>query len=326
MPQTPEITLVTPVLDEVRNLDPLCARLVEVMDRLAIPWEALLVDDGSRDGSAARIREIHARDGRFGLLRLSRNFGQTAALAAGFDHARGDLVVTLDADLQNDPDDIPRLLEVCRQGFDVVSGWRRRRTDPWLTRILPSRTANWLIARVTGVPLHDFGCGLSVYRRQILRHLVPGPGMHRLIPAVLAPFGARITEVEIAHRPRSAGSSKYGLGRTGEVLLDLAMVHVLGARHAGRPPLFQRIGAALVVAGAAAALPLALWPPSSGRWPWLTVALLLVVLGLQSLAVGSLVERMVRSCDHGLPGRLYEVTEFLPPAVDPHRPESPGPT
>jgi len=317
---------VTPVLDEVQNLGPLCARLVEVMDRLAIPWEALLVDDGSRDGSAARIREIHAGDGRFGMVRLCRNFGQTAALAAGFDHARGDLVVTLDADLQNDPGDIPRLLEVCRQGFDVVSGWRRRRIDPWLTRILPSRTANWLIARVTGVPLHDFGCGLSVYRREILRHLVLGPGMHRLVPALLAPFGARITEVEIAHHPRGAGASKYGLGRTGEVLLDLAMVHVLGARQTGSLPLFQRIGSGLVVAGAAAALALSLTSAGTwdDRWPWLTVALLLVIMGVQSLAVGSLVERMVRSCAPGGSGRLYEVAELLPPSAESNPTEPSG--
>ena len=317
VPERREITILTPVCDEAQNIEPFCARLVEVMADVGVAWEALLVDDGRPDDSARRIREICAQDGRFGLLRLSRSGGRAAALAAGFDHARGDIVVTLDAGLQHDPGDIPRLLEVHRQGFDVVSGCRQRQNAPWWSRVAPSRAADWLIARVTGVPLHDFGCGLALYRRDLLQNLVLSPEMHRLMPAMLIPPETRVAEVPIENLPQCAGSSKRGPGRTGEVLLDLAMLHALRASRAGKPPFFGRFGSALLIAGVTGAMTLALWPTSGGswdaRWPWLSVAVALAILGIQCLAVGSLVGQMINSRRAGRFGRIYEIAEFLRP-------------
>ncbi len=322
VPESPEITLLTPVCDEVQNLEPFCARLVEVMEDVGVGWEALLIDDASQDDSARKIREICAQDGHFGLLRLSRSSGRAAALAAGFDHARGDIVVTLSADLQYDPGEIPRLLEIFRQGFEVVSGCRQRQNAPWWSRVAPSRTTDWLIARVTGVPLHDFSCGLAVYRRDLLQNLVLSREMHRLMPAMLIPPETRVAEVPIENRPQCAGSSKRGPGRTGEVLLDLAMLHALRASRAGRPPAFARFGSALLIAGVTGAMTLALWPTSGGswdaRWPWLSVAVALAILGIQFLAVGSLVGQMINSSRAGRFGRIYETAEFLPPG-GPHR-------
>lgn len=220
----PDLSLLIPIHNEVENLGPLHRRLCEVLEATGETFEILMVDDGSTDGSLESIRELCRQDSRVRLIDLGGHFGQTPALAAGSRQARGEIVVTLDADLQNDPADIPRLLETYHQGFDVVSGWRRRRADCWLTRTLPSWLANLMLSRITGVRLHDFGCTLKACRRDLLVPAHFWGESHRFLPALLARQGARIAEIEVAHHPRRAGRSKYGLGRVFRFLADLAVL------------------------------------------------------------------------------------------------------
>jgi glycosyltransferase involved in cell wall biosynthesis len=216
----PELSVVIPLRDEERNVGPLHAELTAVLERLGRPYEVILVDDGSADATFARLRDVHALDPRVRVIRFTRNFGQTAAFAAGFAAARGRLVITADGDLQNDPADIPRLLDLARS-YDIVCGWRRRREDAFLTRQLPSIVANWLLGLMSGVRLHDNGCSLKVFRAEVVKPLKLQPGMHRYLPAIASQLGERVTEVVVNHRPRRFGRSKYGLSRTFGVLVDL---------------------------------------------------------------------------------------------------------
>jgi len=222
------ISVVIPVFNERDNLEPLQARITEALAPLNIPYEVLYVDDGSTDGSWDTLKRVVATDPHVRLIRLRRNFGQTPALSAGLTRARQPIVVTLDADLQNDPADIPRLVSRLADSYDVVSGWRRVRHDPWLARQLPSRIANFLIRLLTGVPLHDFGCTLKAYRRQILSDVNLYGEMHRFLPVLAAWVGGRITEMEVTHHPRASGVSKYGLVRTYKVLIDVVTVKLIG--------------------------------------------------------------------------------------------------
>jgi glycosyltransferase involved in cell wall biosynthesis len=217
---TPDISLVIPLLDEELNIVPLHAELTAVLAPLDIEYEVIFVDDGSRDGTFQRLAEVHARDPRVRVVRFTRNFGQTAAFAAGFAHARGRLIVTSDGDLQNDPADIPRLLALAAD-HDIVCGWRRVRQDDFLTRHLPSVVANWLLSLVTGMRLHDNGCSLKVYRAEVVKPLKLRPGMHRYLPALASQLGGRVAEVVVTHRPRRFGRSKYGLSRSFGVIRDL---------------------------------------------------------------------------------------------------------
>lgn len=216
----PEISIVIPLRDEERNVQPLCQELAGVMDRLARAYEVILIDDGSEDGTFARLAEVHARDPRVRVIQFARNFGQTAAFAAGFAHARGRFIVTSDGDLQNDPSDIPKMLDLAAS-HDVVCGWRMDRKDAYLTRRFPSQVANWLLSLVSGVRLHDNGCSLKVFRAEVVKPLKLSPGMHRYLPALAGQLGGRITEVVVNHRPRRFGRSKYGLSRTFGVLRDI---------------------------------------------------------------------------------------------------------
>lgn len=315
--QAPTLSLLIPVFNEIENLDLLYQRLVESLEPLGEPFEVLLVDDGSTDGSVARIREICARDGRFSLLGLNRNFGQTAAMAAGIDHARGEIVITLDADLQNDPADIPRLLEIYRQGYDLVSGWRRKRNDAWLSRTLPSRMANGLISWITGVHLHDYGCTLKAYRRDLLQQLDLYGEMHRFLPALLAHLGARITEVEVTHHPRHAGTSKYGLGRTGKVLLDLMTVKFLGSWATKPIYLFGGMGFLCLFLGLLSGLTLIGLKVLAGISMILTplplLTAMLLILGIQFLLMGLLAEIQVRTYHESQQKKIYVLREVVAP-------------
>jgi glycosyltransferase involved in cell wall biosynthesis len=222
----PEISVVIPLRDEEANVVPLHDELTGVLDQLGVSYEVILVDDGSTDTTFDQLAAVQAQDAHVKVIRFTRNFGQTAAFAAGFAEARGQFIVTLDGDLQNDPRDIPEMLALARRK-DVVSGWRRQRKDNFFTRYLPSAIANWLLGIVTGVRLHDNGCSLKVYRATVIKPLKLRTGMHRYLPAIASQLGGRVAEVEVHHRARRHGRSKYNLSRTFTVLGDLVQLRRL---------------------------------------------------------------------------------------------------
>ena len=228
------LSLIIPVYNEAANIFALHEKIQVALPTCPAVTEIIYVDDGSTDATFKRLQDLTTQHNNVQVIQLSKNFGQTAAMAAGIAHSHGDILVFLDGDLQNDPGDIPRLLAKMAEGYDVVSGWRKQRQDARISRILPSLIANRLIARATGVPIHDFGCTLKAYRREIFEHVHLYGEMHRLIPAYAAQMGARIAELEVAHHPRNAGISKYGISRTFRVLLDLLTCIFLG-RYLARP-------------------------------------------------------------------------------------------
>jgi glycosyltransferase involved in cell wall biosynthesis len=229
-----DLTIVVPIFNEADNVDALCLEVAAALKETGLDYELILVDDGSLDGSFALMAERALKDERIKVIRLRRNFGQTAAMAAGFDAAKGEVIIPMDGDLQNDPADIPRLLAKIREGYDVVSGWRQKRQDTFLSRRLPSILANGLISRMTGVPLHDYGCTLKAYRREVLSQVNLYGELHRFVPALASQVGAHVTEITVNHRPRRAGISKYGINRTLRVILDLITVKFL-MRYATKP-------------------------------------------------------------------------------------------
>jgi glycosyltransferase involved in cell wall biosynthesis len=230
----PQVSVVVPLFNEVDNVRPLVTALVDTLRKEGLTYEIILVDDGSTDGTSDALREVQAHHEHVVVIRLRTNFGQAPALAGGFARARGEVVVTMDGDLQNDPRDIPRLLATFEQGYDVVSGWRKRRQDGLFIRRIPSMLANRLVCRVTGVALHDTGCALKAYRGEIVRRLHLYGEMHRFIPALSKMEGARITELVVNHHPRRYGKSKYNLSRTFRVILDLVTLNLL-MRHLRNP-------------------------------------------------------------------------------------------
>jgi glycosyltransferase involved in cell wall biosynthesis len=230
---TPEVSVVVPLRDEELNVVPLHQELSSVLAGLGVPYELILIEDGSVDATFARLGEIQARDPYVRVIKFTRNFGQTAAFAAGFAHARGRFIVTSDGDLQNDPADIPRLLQIAAT-HDIVCGWRQQRKDAFLTRHVPSVVANWLLGAVSGIRLHDNGCSLKVFRAEVIKPLKLRPGMHRFLPALASQLGNRVAEVVVNHRPRRFGHSKYGLSRTFRVLSDI--VHLPRLMRAATAP------------------------------------------------------------------------------------------
>ena len=219
----PEVSLVIPLKDEEQNVEPLHQELTGVMAQIDVPYEIILIDDGSTDGTFAKLAALQASDPRVRVVRFTRNFGQTAAFAAGFAYARGRYIVTSDGDLQNDPADIPHMLKLARR-HDIVCGWRKHRQDTFLTRRLPSLLANKLLTLVSGIKLHDNGCSLKVFRAEVVKPLRLRPGMHRYLPALASQLGGRVAEVAVHHRPRRFGHSKYGLSRTFRVIADVAQL------------------------------------------------------------------------------------------------------
>jgi glycosyltransferase involved in cell wall biosynthesis len=305
------LSVVIPVYNEEENVAGLAGALRTALEAMGRPWEVVLVDDGSTDDTARRLDAEAEHDGRFVVVHLRRNFGQAAAMAAGFDHARGEVVVAMDADLQNDPADIPRLLEKLDEGYDVVSGWRRRRKDQWLTRVLPSKLANWLISRITGVHLHDYGCSLKAYRREIIRDVRLYGEMHRFLPALCRWAGARIAEVEVSHHPRRFGRSKYGLSRILRVVLDLITVKFLLSYSTMPIRVFGPPGVVSFVAGFAMAAYLA-WQKlvhgaAIANRPALTLAVLLMIVGMQLVSMGLLGELVARTYYESQGKKVYAV-------------------
>src|SRR5467141_5130407 len=222
-----QYSIVVPFFNEQENIPPLYMKITEVMDSIGKSYELIFVDDGSRDNSFKVLSDIYEHDRRVNIVRLRRNFGQTPALKAGFDFARGEVIISMDGDLQHDPEEIPRFLEKIEEGYDLVSGWRYNRRDHWLMRQLPSRAANWMMAKLSGIELHDFGTTFKAYRREIIQEIQLYGELHRFIPALASSTGARIAEVPISNPDRKSGKSNYGIGRTIRVFFDLIMVKFL---------------------------------------------------------------------------------------------------
>lgn len=321
----PDLSLVIPVYNEVANLRPLLAEIREALEAAALSYEVIFIDDGSRDGSAELLAELAEEDPRVVAIRFRRNFGQTAAFAAGFRHAAGRVIVTMDADRQNDPVDIPALLARLEEGYDVVNGWRIHRQDPFLLRKLPSRLANWLIARTSGVRLHDRGCSLRAFRAPVVDELHLYGEMHRFIPEMVSAAGFSMAETPVSHRLRVAGESKYGISRTFRVILDLITVLFL-RRYSDRP--MHLLGGIGIIAGGLGGLiglyltALKVLGGIRGGWegfhavqigdrPLLLLAVVLVLIGIQFLVMGLLAELIVRTYYESQGKPVYHVRDVL---------------
>jgi glycosyltransferase involved in cell wall biosynthesis len=316
------LSVVVPLYNEAENVLDLHRELVATLERLSRPFEILLVDDGSRDGTTEKVLELEARDPRVRAVVLRRNFGQTAAFSAGFDLARGEVVVASDGDLQNDPADIPALLRLLDDGFDLVCGWRKERRDP-LSKRLPSWFANRIISWATGVRLHDYGCSLKAMRVEVVRGIKLYGEMHRFIPAVASWMGVRVAELPVNHRPRTRGASKYGLGRTVRVLLDLFTVKFLLSYGTRPAHLFGLMGLAFGGIGAAiltylAVIRLFLDTPIGGR-PMLLLGALLFLTGVILVNFGLMGELLVRTYHESQGKPIYVIKTRAPraPAEEP---------
>ncbi|HJN46002.1 MAG: glycosyltransferase [Acidobacteria bacterium] len=316
----PDLSVVIPLLDEAPNVEELCRELVETLDAWGRTFEVVLVDDGSTDGTFEMLSRLHAADARLRVIRLRRNFGQTAAFAAGFARARGRLIVTADGDLQNDLRDIPSMVDKLEEGNDIVCGWRKARKDPWLSRRLPSVIANALISRATGVRLHDYGCSLKIFRAEVVKAIRLYGEMHRFIPAIASEQGVRIAEVVVNHRPRRHGRSKYGISRTVRVVLDLATVKFL-LSYSTRPlQIFGLVGLLMGTGGAAITSYLGyirlFGGQAIGDRPLLLFGILLVFTGLQLVTLGLLAEMQARTYHESQGKPTYYIRELLDSPVD----------
>lgn len=311
----PDVSVVIPVFNEADNVKPLYHALLSSMQETGCTWEVIFVDDGSTDATFQILKELYAQDDRLRVIQLRRNFGQTAALAAGFDAAHGTAIVSLDGDLQNDPKDIPMLLEKLAEGYDVVSGWRVCRQEGFWRRRLPSQLANWLISLTTGTHLHDYGCTLKAYRAEVVKELRLYGEMHRFIPALLAGNGARIAEVPVVHHPRRHGQSKYGLSRTVRVLLDLLTVKFWLSSLTNPLQVFGLMGLVTFGTGMAICLYLTsvklLWGAALADRPLLLLGVLLATIGVQFLCVGLMAEIQVRTYHESCDRCTYAIREIL---------------
>lgn len=307
-----DVSVVIPVYNEVESIPLLHEALHQALGELDTTWEVIFVDDGSRDGSLQALEVLAGNDQRHTrVVALRRNFGQTAAISAGIDHASGKIIVLMDGDLQNDPADIPMLLQKIDEGYDLVSGWRRRRKDAFLTRTLPSRIANALISWVTGVRLHDYGCTLKAYRREVLTGYRLYGEMHRFIPAYAGYVGAKITEVQVRHHPRKFGNTKYGLERTIKVILDLFTVKFLSGYMQKPIYLFGGTGVGLVGLGGLGLVFLLARKVLAGGVvadsPIFLMSVMMVILGFQSVLLGLIAEMMVRTYHESQAKPIYNV-------------------
>jgi glycosyltransferase involved in cell wall biosynthesis len=309
------VSVVIPLYNEEENVAVLNERLSETMKGIGSDYEIVYVDDGSTDGTLQLLEELQAKDDNIVVLSLRRNFGQTAAFAAGFDFARGDIVVTMDGDLQNDPTDIPKLLELTKD-YDLVSGWRRKRQDSF-SRTFPSKMANWLISKVTGVRLHDYGCSLKAYRREVVKNLKLYGEMHRFIPAVASWYGVRIAEIETTHHPRLRGKSKYGISRTIKVLLDLVTVKFLQSFSTKPIQFFGPLGIFFGLVGFAISLYLTAAKlfkgVDIGGRPLLLLGALFIIVGIQFIGMGLLGEMIVRVYHESQKKPIYALKKILGP-------------
>lgn len=310
-----DLSVVLPVFNEEDNLNPLYEELKEVLSGMQTEYEVVFVDDGSTDRTPAILKELKDADEHVRVIRFRRNFGQTAALAAGFDHAEGEVIVTLDADRQNDPRDIPKLVDKLKEGYDLVNGWRYFRQDPFVSRRLPSMIANKIISFTTDVKLHDYGCTLKAFTREVARNLGLYGEMHRFIPAIASWMGISIAEVKVNHRPRVSGVSKYGISRTIRVVLDLITVKFL-LSYSGRPLQFFGLfglicGAAGLVISAIMAVQRMFFDVPLADRPLLLLGILLIFMGLQFITFGLLGELQTRAYHEAQNKPIYVIREIL---------------
>ncbi len=316
-----DLSVIIPVFNEEENVEDLCGKLRAALGAMGKSYEIILVDDGSTDGTWAKLVVEASSMPQLRLIRFRRNFGQTAAMSAGINHARGDIIVTMDADLQNDPADIPKLLEGMDKGFDVVSGWRQDRKDTFLSRRLPSMLANGLISSITGVRLHDYGCTLKAYRREVMKDVRLYGEMHRFIPALAFWVGGSVHEVVVNHHPRLRGKSKYGLSRVMRVILDLLTVTFL-LRYSKSPiQIFGKLGfmlgslggallAFMIAANLSANLFGTEFAGSLLKRPfWVITSFMLVFFGIQFVSMGILAEIQIRTYHESQGKPIYSIRE-----------------
>ena len=310
-----DISVVIPVFNEEENIKLLYPKLKHILDNLGKNYEIIFVDDGSTDETPVLLHRIYTEDRKVKGIIFRRNFGQTAAISAGFDYAKGEIIVTLDADLQNDPEDIPRLIEKIEEGYDVVSGWRAERKDPFFSRRLPSCISNWLISLFTGVKLHDYGCTLKAYRREIAKDIKLYGEMHRFLPALASWVGASISEVKVSHHPRKYGKSKYDFSRISRGFLDLLTVKFL-LSFATRPiQIFGRFGLISIFSGFICGIMLVVMKVVSGvdmtGNPFLYLSILFLLIGGQFISLGLLGEIISRTYHESQNKSIYFIKEVL---------------
>jgi glycosyltransferase involved in cell wall biosynthesis len=319
MSDSVDVSIVLPILNEEENLEELHSRLTDTLSRTDLNYEIIAVDDGSTDRSFEVLKRIHEQDARLRVIKFRRNFGQTAAMSAGFNHARGDVIITMDSDLQNDPADIPRLLDKLNEGYDVVSGWRADRKDKFLSRRLPSVLANRLIVKMTGVKLHDFGCSLKAYRKEVIDNINLYGEMHRFIPALASLIGAEIAEMKVTHHARKYGKSKYGISRTTRVILDLMTVKFL-LNYSTRPiQVFGFLGMGSGLIGFLICLYLSIGRlfirteafSLKERMPLLLLGILMILIGVQLITMGLLGEIMIRTYHESQRKPIYVIKEIV---------------
>jgi glycosyltransferase involved in cell wall biosynthesis len=312
---SPDLSLIIPVYNEAENLPELYREITDSCSSMEKSYEMIFIDDGSWDESFLVLKKIQKEDTKVKIIKLRKNFGQTAALAAGFDYANGQIIITLDADLQNDPGDFSSLIEKIEMGYDIVNGWRKNRKDGFLTRRLPSSIANWFISIITRVKLHDYGCTLKAFHKDVIKNIRLYGELHRFIPAIASDMGVSVTEVEVNHRPRRHGKSKYSIFRFVRVILDLLTVKFL-LSYSTRPlQIFGLIGLISGLAGGALALYLSyqrliLMQGIGGR-PLLLLAILLIVIGFQFITLGLLAEIMVRAYHESAQKTIYFIKEIV---------------
>ncbi len=313
-----DLSIVIPFYNEEENIEPVYRSIVDALDPSGLSFEIIAVDDGSRDHSWEALQGISAKDSRFKSVRLMRNFGQTPALAAGFDLASGRLIATMDGDGQNDPKDIPMLVRKIDEGYDLVSGWRKDRQDPFFSRRLPSILANKLIQRVTRVPVNDLGCSLKVYRREIIENIQLYGELHRFLPVLAKWVGARIGEVPVEHHPRTRGKSKYGISRTQRVLLDLITVKFLMSYSTRPIQIFGATGVWFIISGFIGLFMTVLMRlitiggaplRTMTRNPLLLIAAVLIIIGFQFIVMGLLGEINIRTYYESQKKSIYLIRE-----------------